>query len=381
MAGTIVVDRIESDGSYASTINVASKVNFTGGVQVGGQDATFGGMRNRIINGDMRIDQRNVGVTTTPADFAFITDRWQVRQSTASKMSAGQSTVVPVGFSNSLAITSLSSYTVLSSDIYTVRQQIEGFNTSDFGWGTANAKPVTLSFWVRSSLTGTFGGSALNNGNNRSYVFSYTINQADTWEYKTIIIPGDTTGTWQTNNQRGVQISFGLGVGSTQSGTAGAWSSNNYASVTGAVSLVGTNAATWYLTGVQLELGSVATSFEMRPYGAELALCQRYYSKSYNINVKPGTVSSYAGVLAVVPYSTGLQYTTWIIQFKQTMRTAPTVLVYSPETGASGNCYNGAGDVAAGASSIGESGCFARNTASASTGYFAYIQYTAEAEL
>ena len=236
--------------------------------------------RNRIINGDMRIDQRNAGASVTPADFDFITDRWQVRQTTASKMSAGQSSVVPAGFSKSLLFTSLSAYSVSSSDVYCVRQQIEGFNTADLNWGTADAQTVTLSFWVRSSLTGTFGGAFINAANNRNYVFTYAINAANTWEYKTITVAGDTTGTWQTGNLRGLQVTFGLGVGSTSSGTAGSWGATNYASATGATSVVGTSGATFYITGVQLEAGSVATPFEHRMYGQELALCQRYYYKT-----------------------------------------------------------------------------------------------------
>ena len=258
------------------------------------------GMVNRIINGAMVIDQRNAGATTTPADFAFITDRWQIRQSTASKFSAGQSSTVPNGFSKSLLITSLSSYTVSSSDVYVVRQQIEGFNTADLGWGTANAQAVTLSFKVRSSLTGTFGGSFLNAANNRSYVFTYTINAANTFEDKAITIAGDTTGTWETGNLRGVQISFGLGVGSTASGTAGSWVAAALASATGAVSVVGTSGATFYITGVDLRKGSTGAysngqnDFDYRPYGTELGLCQRYYQRYSNASAAASTVFTIA---------------------------------------------------------------------------------------
>jgi hypothetical protein len=146
-------------------------------------------------------------------------------------------------------------------------------------WGTANAQTVTLSFWVRSSLTGTFGGSIQNSATNRSYPFTYTISTANTWELETITIPGDTSGTWLTTNGCGIIVRYGLGVGSTGSGTAGAWAGANYLSATGAVSVVGTNAATWYVTGVQLEAGSTASPFEYRSYGTEFALCQRYLYK------------------------------------------------------------------------------------------------------
>jgi len=272
--------------------------------------------RNRIINGDMRIDQRNAGASVTPADFDFITDRWQVRQTTASKMSAGQSSVVPAGFSKSLLFTSLSAYSVSSSDVYCVRQQIEGFNTADLNWGTADAQTVTLSFWVRSSLTGTFGGAFINAANNRNYVFTYAINAANTWEYKTITVAGDTTGTWQTGNLRGLQVTFGLGVGSTSSGTAGSWGATNYASATGATSVVGTSGATFYITGVQLEAGSVATPFEHRQYGQELALCQRYYQTL-------GGEAAYAPIVSGCWISANDFYGTHV--YPVVMRTAPTI--------------------------------------------------------
>jgi hypothetical protein len=237
--------------------------------------------RNRIINGDMRIDQRNAGASVTPPNGAFGLDRWQFNMFTNSgKFSAQQnagSVTPPAGFTNYNGITSLSAYSIASGDIYAISQTIEGFNTADLGFGTANAKTVTISFWVRSSLTGTFGGSLRNNDGNRSYPFSYTISAANTWEYETITIPGDTTGTWLTTNGIGTRLTFSLGVGSTYSGTAGAWAAGAFVSPTGATSVVGTNGATFYITGVQLEVGSVATPFERRPYGTELSLCQRYF--------------------------------------------------------------------------------------------------------
>jgi hypothetical protein len=235
------------------------------------------GFRNRIINGDMRIDQRNAGASVTPTDGQYTLDRWRFGLNQASKFSAQQSTAAPTGFTNSLLVTSLSAYSIGVSDLFLTEQRIEGFNFSDLGWGTANAQTVTLSFWVRSSLTGTFGGSLRNSDNSRSYPFNYTISSANTFEYKTVTIEGDITGTWVTNNGTGAQVTFGLGVGSDLSGTAGAWVASAKLSATGAVSVVGTSGATFYLTGVQLEAGSVATPFERRPYGTELQLCMRYF--------------------------------------------------------------------------------------------------------
>ena len=241
------------------------------------------GMKNKIINGACVIDQRNAGASVTlgVGNPTYTLDRWGFQTSQASKLSVQQnagSVTPPVGFSNYLGITSLSAYSVGSGDYYTFQQRIEGFNTSDLGWGTANAKTITISFWVRSSLTGTFGGSLTNSAFDRSYPFSYTISAANTWEYETITIAGDTTGTWiGATNGIGIFLTFGLGVGSTYNGTAGSWQASGLLSATGATSVVGTNGATFYITGVQLEVGSTATSFDYRPYGTELQLCQRYY--------------------------------------------------------------------------------------------------------
>jgi hypothetical protein len=253
-----------SGGSNAQLYGVASPPNSMGN-------------RNRIINGDMRIDQRNAGASVTPANGQYLTDRWVYSAYQASKITAQQSTVAPAGFTNSLLITSSSAYTVGSAEYFIVQQRIEGFNVADLGWGAAGAQTVTLSFWVRSSLTGTFGGSLNNSGFARSYPFSFTISAANTWEQKTVTITGDTTGTWLTNNGIGLYVIFNLGSGSTFSTTAGAWASGAYTAPTGATSVVGTNGATFYITGVQLEAGTVASAFERRDYGRELAMCQRYY--------------------------------------------------------------------------------------------------------
>ncbi len=242
------------------------------------------GFRNRLINGSMVIDQRNAGAsyTQTGAAGQYSLDRWNVSGDITSKFSVQQnagSVTPPTGFTNYLGATSLSAYSVPVSEAYIIRQQIEGFNVADLAWGTASAKTVTLSFWVRSSLTGTFGGVLKNSGNNRSYPFTYTISAANTWEQETVTIAGDTSGTWLTNNGIGLMVIFSLGSGSSVSGTAGAWAASSLFSATGAVSVVGTNGATFYITGVQLEVGSVATPFERRDYGRELIMCQRYLPK------------------------------------------------------------------------------------------------------
>jgi hypothetical protein len=284
-------------------------------------------MRNRIINGQMVIAQRNAGASVTPTASVYTLDRWIANISQSSKLSVQQnagSVTPPTGFTNYLGITSLSAYSLSSSDNFTVQQRIEGFNVADLGFGTANAKTVTVSFWVRSSLTGTFGGSLRNGTPDRSYPFSYTISAANTWEQKSITIAGDTSGTWATNNTNGMSITFGLGVGSTFSGTAGAWAGSNFVSATGATSVVGTNGATFYITGVQLEVGTQATSFEYRQYGQELALCQRYYYK-----LKANAVGNNLGVGFNDSTTVGFMIT----QIPVSMRTNPTALEQSGTAG------------------------------------------------
>ena len=241
--------------------------------------ATGFGFKSRIINGAMVIDQRNAGASGTGSS-VYTVDRWQYLPSQSLKFTWGQnlgSVTPPAGFTNYLGFSSSSAYSIGASDYFMAWHPIEGFNTADLAFGTASAATITLSFWVRSSLTGTFGGALKNSARNRAYPFTYTISTANTWEQKSITIAGDTSGTWLTTNGTGILISIGLGVGSTLSGTAGAWEATDAFSATGAVSVVGTNGATFYITGVQLEKGSTATSFDYRPYGTEFSLCQRYY--------------------------------------------------------------------------------------------------------
>ena len=288
-------------------------------------------LKNRIINGDMRIDQRNAGASVTLTNTGVYTvDRWQGVEDTDGGMTAQQDSSAPAGFVNSLKCTTTTADGSLSATQYAVvLQKIEGTNISDLAWGTANARTVTLSFWVRSSLTGTFGGSLSNSANNRSYPFTYTISVADTWEQKSITIAGDTSGTWLTTTGVGINIHFGLGVGSTYSGTAGAWAGAQFLSATGATSVVGTNGATFYLTGVQLEVGTSATPFERRMYGQELALCQRYFEKSYNQDTAIAAATQTGMILMPNVLNFSSKAYTQTIYYKVTKRTTPTVTPYA----------------------------------------------------
>jgi hypothetical protein len=296
------------------TVNADVIGTSVAGSNLGAGDASL--LKNRLINGSMVIDQRNAGASVTPTDGQYTLDRFNFRISQSSKLTCQQnagSVTPPVGFTNYLGITSSSAYSIVSSDYFLVDQNIEGFNTADLNWGTANAKTVTLSFWVRSSLTGTFGGVLGNSAFDRSYPYTYTISTANTWEFKSITIAGDTSGTWVgATNGLGLRVRFGLGVGSTYSGTAGAWASAGYSSATGATSVVGTNGATFYITGVQLEVGSSATGFEYVNYQTSLANCQRYYQKTDSLG------------LGTTPSSTAVYM---VFQFVVTMRTAPTASV------------------------------------------------------
>jgi len=294
------------------TVNADVIGTSVAGSNLGAGNASM--LKNRIINGAMVIDQRNAGASVTQTTTTlYPVDRWAIAGSVTSKFTAQQnagSVTPPIGFVNYLGITSSSAYTVGAAEYFQVRQTIEGFNVADLGWGTANAKTITLSFQVYSSLTGTFGGSIGNNAGNRSYPFSYSIPVANTWTTVSVTITGDTTGTWLTTNGGGLWVYWGLGVGSTYSGTAGSWAGADYRSATGAVSVVGTNGATFYITGVQLEVGSSATGYEYRQYGQEFALCQRYY-QSNRIVWSGQTTGAGQAFYAYSP-------------FKVTMRSAPT---------------------------------------------------------
>jgi hypothetical protein len=319
--GTVLADVVQSSVS---------------GVSLGAGNASI--MKNRIINGAMVIDQRNAGASKSVDNtYIYTLDRWAAEDGSDGVFTIQQDTTAPTGFINSLKFTTTTADSSLASNQYAyIEQNIEGYNVADLGYGTANALTTTLSFWVRSSLTGTFGGAFVNAAASRSYAFTYTISAANTWEQKSITVAGDTTGTWVTNNSVGLKIRFGLGVGTGYSGTAGSWAAANYISATGATSVIGTLSATWYVSGVQLEVGSSATGFEYRQYSQELVLCQRYACSTFPIGTAWAQNSgANGGVMTFYqPVYGGISAFFYPVQ----MRAAPTVTFYNP-SGANSNWY------------------------------------------
>jgi hypothetical protein len=255
----------------------AEKMTTESGYSLGAGNASS--FKNRIINGGMTISQRN-GTTATliTADNQYGLDRFTYRTNLTSKFTSTQSTNAPAGFYNSNQTTVTTSATPAAGEYASLKHSIEGYNSNDLAFGTANAKPVTLSFWVYSSVVGTYGGRLCNESLTQTFVFQYTVNAANTWEQKTISAVGSTTGTWNSTTAIGLAVQFDLGSGTAfQTSTLNAWQSADAIRAAGNVQLITNSGANWYVTGVQIEVGTVATSFDFRSYGTELALCQRYY--------------------------------------------------------------------------------------------------------
>lgn len=274
---TIKVTNIE----HGSTTDGGIQLDNSGHVIVDGvQMPTAGALSNRnlIINGSHDVNQRDQG-SFTPSHNDFCTDRWRMELSDASKYTAEQSSTSPDGFQKSLKITSSSAFTPASDDYFLVTQDIEGYNSAPAAFGSSAAKSVTLSFWVRSSLTGTFACAIRNSAFNRTHIKEYTISTADTWEHKTLTFPGITDGTWNTESTVGIRVHWSLGAGSDFHGAADTTLNTNDFATSSSTNVVATNSATWFMTGAQFELGATATPFEHRSYSDELARCQRYFRR------------------------------------------------------------------------------------------------------
>ena len=353
-------------------------------------NATFAGtpvpnssfLRNRIINGDMRIDQRNVGASVTcNNNQAYAVDRFYGEDSSDGVFTVQRVADAPTGFINSLKATITTADSSLAATQFAaICQQIEGYNFSDLGFGAAGAQTFTLSFWVKSSLTGAFGGSFRNSSDGRCYPFSYSISVANTWEYKTLTVIGDTTGTWVTDNGIGLKVWWSSGAGSTYSGTAGALTSSLIITPTGAVSVIGTLNATFQITGVQLEVGTAATPFERRQYGQELALCQRYFQKTFNQTTAPAQNAGFDGNLTAPGSVTNVSINaSW--WFTCPMRAVPTVTTFAPDQASANWSDQGGVRPTAVVTTLGQSSVGIRGQTSVLAGGYYGIQATASAEL
>jgi hypothetical protein len=359
------------------TGEITAKVN---GSDVFNASSNFG-FKNRIINGAMVISQRGTSFTAVDSTAIYTLDRWAYGQASGTLPTIAQSTTVPstANFINSLVVTSGTGSTPTYAQL---AQRIEGLNMYDFGWGTSAAQTVTLSFWVRSSVTGTFSVSFRNSAADRSYIATYTINSANTWEQKSLTVVGDTSGTWLTTNGVGTYLVWDLKGGG--SGTAGAWTATGNTSTSGSTGILGTTSATFYITGVQLEKGSTATSFDYRPYGTELALCQRYASSTFPQGTAWAQNAGRNGAVSLMSQNTSTRQLGYFT-FPVTMRANPTLTSYSPNAATSAwwNDTTGVAESAATfTASIGDrgQGIFTTSVASAVNQVF-LIHVSASAEL
>jgi len=287
--GTTGVDKIES-GAVITNPAFSGDATVSGSLTIAGETAATQnslGVRNRIINGDMRIDQRNAGASASAGLGYFVVDRITARSDgvTFGDVVGQQSTDVPnAQFKNSIKLTVNTALTPLASNSrFGVDQRIEGYNIADIGFGSSNSNYITLSFWCKSSLTGTYCVNFYNTGLTRQYVTEFTINASNTWERKTFTIPVDTSGTWDSTNGNGLGVHITLAASSTLTMSANAWTTTVSwtPGTTNQVNWLATVGNTFYITAVQLEVGTEATPFEHRPYDMELQRCMRYFQRDF----------------------------------------------------------------------------------------------------
>lgn len=237
--------------------------------------------KNRLINGAMVLDQRNNGASIVVDNGSYWpVDRWTVEDGSSGAYTAQQVSDAPAGFVNSLKVTATTATgSVGAGQYYVITQFIEGYNTADLNWGSANAQSVMVSFWVKASTTGQYSCTLYNSGASRINPQPFTISSANTWEYKTVKFTGDTTGTWLTTNGRGIVLNFYMVLGSNYLGAAG-WNGSSIYGVTGQSNAFATIGNTFQVTGCQFEAGVSATTFDYRAYTIEEQLCLRYFYKA-----------------------------------------------------------------------------------------------------
>ena len=368
---SLAVSGAATTGSLTVNSNAISAVNSLG-------------FRNRILNGDCRIDQRNVGASISfpGGDGNYCLDRWRLQRQGAGTMTVQQVSSAPTGFTNALKFTVTGTSTPSATDFYTFGQIIEGFNCSDLMWGTASAQSVTLSFWINSSVTGTYSASVYTmGGTSDAYPATFAVSAANTWEFKTITIPGATTGTWPTNNSGSIYFRIDLGSGSNYStATANAWNTSGLFRTNSSVNFISNASATLTVTGVQLEAGTVASPFERRDYGRELMMCQRYYEKSYNVDVVPGTNTGVGILYFITGSATG--NVGGKVPFAVSKRATPTITIYPADGASAGNITTDfLGEVTANVLSQGQSGFSVYVAGGGSAAGAVYGHYVASIEL
>ena len=339
------ISRLITDADFAGTLTVG---DLTASSLNGGQ---FGGRRNIIINGAMQVAQRGTSFTSN-ADL-YTLDRFAIGHgSPVNAMTVSQETDAPTGFKYSLKVLAGTGASASTGGYAVLRQAIEGTNMYHLAFGTSSAKTITISFYVKSSLTGTFAVSIRNQAGNRAFASTYTINSANTWEYKTITIAGDTSGTWTADTGIGLHIHFDLGIGSNFDIATGAWTAgSNMFGGESTVKLTETTNATWFLTGVQLEVGSVATPFEHRSFGEELSACQRYFCKTFDYATVPANNSTTSGSFMLGNSASNYEPSvTW--RYPVEMRGTPAITLFNPEAGTTSQWSAGGGTVSSNARAL-----------------------------
>lgn len=290
--------------------------------------------KNLIINGGMAVVQRGTTIVS-PSNTDYTLDRWQWTQVGAGAVTvtqtAAQSGASPHWHAMYVDVTTADA-SLAATDIYLIRQRIEGRMLTDSGWGAAAAKDITLSFKTAHTKTGTYCISIRNSALDRSYIAEYTQSVASAWETHEITIPGDTTGTWLRSADTGIELNFVIGAGATSNwvGTADAWTATNDLHTANQVNVMDSTSGFFRFTDVKLEYGSEATEFVARPFGEELALCQRYYQKSYQSTQYPGTVTS-GGSQSYTAQRTATQQYISPAQFAVPMRVTPTLVIYGTD--------------------------------------------------
>jgi hypothetical protein len=374
--------------TVTGNFNVTDNFNVTGVSTISGLTYPTAGPlsnRNKIINGDMRIDQRNAGASVTAVTNTAQLDRWKTFFTGNGVFTVQQSNTVPNNtFSKSVVLTVTTDDSSISSgEDYGYVQFIEGYNIADFAWGSASATDITLSFWVRSSVDGTWVASIYNSDGTRCYPATFSISAADTWQKISLTIPGDTGGTWNSTNGTGMVVRIDLGSGSNFNGTANSWNTaGGYVGlrIPGSVNWISNSGATFYLTGVQLEAGTVATPFEHRNYGDELARCERYYAKTFNSDVAPAQNAGVSGALGASASVTGMPVAAvWCLPVR--MKSTPSVITTYNPIAANANWSPNPGTPTVAVSNSSETSITVFGLTNTTAGNSHYIHMTADAEL